>query len=101
MLPRPALITIYKAFIRPHLVHGDVVFDQAVNNSFHQRLVSVQYNAALEITRAIRGTSKEKEVPAIQKMVSKIIILLQNNKQRITTISLSSNSKAINFTFYS
>ena len=32
---RPSLITIYKAFIRPHLDYGDVVFDQAINNSFH------------------------------------------------------------------
>ena len=37
----------------------DVIFDQAFNNSFHQRLESIQYNAALAITGAIRGTSKE------------------------------------------
>ena len=60
VLPRPSLITIYKAFIRPHLDYGDVIFDQAFNNSFHQRLESIQYNAALAITGAIRGTSKEK-----------------------------------------
>ena len=60
VLPRPSLINIYKAVIRPHLDDGDVIFDQAFNNSFHQRLESIQYNAALAITRAIRGTSKEK-----------------------------------------
>ena len=60
VLPRPSLITIYKAFIRPHLDYGDVIFDQAFNNSFHQRLESIQYNAALAITGAIRGTSMEK-----------------------------------------
>ena len=60
VLPRPSLITIYKAFIRPHLDYGDVIFDQAFNNSFHQRLESIQYNAALAITGAIRGNSKEK-----------------------------------------
>ena len=59
-LPRPFLITIYKAFIRSHLDYGDVIFDQTFNNSFHQRLESIQYNAALVITGAIRGTSKEK-----------------------------------------
>ena len=59
VLPRPSLITIYKAFIRPHLDYGDVIFDQAFNNSFHQRLESIQYNAALAITGAIRGTSKK------------------------------------------
>ena len=41
VLPRPSLITIYKAFIRPHLDYGDVVFDQAFNNSFYQRLESI------------------------------------------------------------
>ena len=37
VLPRPSLITIYKAFIRPHLDYGDVIFDQAFDDSFHQR----------------------------------------------------------------
>ena len=60
VLPRPSLITIYKAFIRPHLDYGDVIFSQAFDNSFHQRLESIQYNAALAITGAIKGTSKEK-----------------------------------------
>ena len=58
VLPRPSLINIYKVFIRPHLDYGDVIFDQAFNNSFHQRLESVPYNAALAITGAIRETSK-------------------------------------------
>ena len=60
VLPKPSLITIYKAFIRPHLDYGDNIFDQPFNNSFYQRLESFQYNAALAITGAIRGTSKEK-----------------------------------------
>ena len=60
MLPRQALVTIYKAFIRPHLDHGDVLYDQAFNNSFHAKMESIQYNACLVISRAIRGTSTEK-----------------------------------------
>ena len=60
VLPRPSLITFYKAFIQPHLDYGDVFFDQAFNNSFHERLESIQYYAILAITRAIRETSKEK-----------------------------------------
>ena len=60
LLPRSALLTIYKAFVRPHLDYGDVIYDQAYNNSFHEKLESVQYNACLAITGAIRGTSKEK-----------------------------------------
>ena len=54
------LITIYKAFIRPHLDYGDILYDQACNISIYQKLESVQYNACLAITGAIRRTSKEK-----------------------------------------
>ena len=42
VLPRHSLITIYKAFIRPYLDCGDVIFNQAFNNYFHQRLESIQ-----------------------------------------------------------
>ena len=60
LLPRAALITIYKAFVRPHLDYGDVLYDQAFNVSFHEKLESTQYNACLALTGAIRRTSKEK-----------------------------------------
>ena len=60
ILPRQSLITIYKSFIRPHLDYGDIIYDRAYNSSFHQNIESIQYNAALAITGAIRGTSKEK-----------------------------------------
>ena len=53
LLPRQALVTIYKAFIRPHLDYGDVLYDQAFNNSFHSKMESIQYNACLAITGAI------------------------------------------------
>ena len=45
-LPRPALMTMYKAFVRPHLDYGDQIYDEAYNESFHEKLESVQYNAA-------------------------------------------------------
>ena len=57
ILPRTSLITIYKLFARPHLDYGDIIYDQIFNESFHQRIESIQYNA---ITGAIRGTSSEK-----------------------------------------
>ena len=60
ILPRPALLTIYKCFIRPHPDYGDIIYDQAYNLSFHQKLESIQYNAALASTGAIRGSSREK-----------------------------------------
>ena len=60
ILTRPPLLKIYKSFIRPHLDYGDIRYDKAYNSSFHQNLEKIQYNSALAITGAIRGTSKEK-----------------------------------------
>ena len=34
LLPRTALIKIYKAFVRPHLDYGDILYNQAFNLSF-------------------------------------------------------------------
>ena len=60
IIPRAALLTIYKSFLRPHLDYGDVIYDRAFNESFQNKLESVQYNAALAITGAIRGSSRDK-----------------------------------------
>ena len=57
---RAALLTIYKSYLRPHLDYGDVIYDRAFNESFQNKLESVQYDAALAITGAIRGSSREK-----------------------------------------
>ena len=46
--------------MRPHLDHGDVIFDKAYNNSFQQRLESLQYKASLAIIGPIKGSSTEK-----------------------------------------
>ena len=40
---------MYKAFIRSQLDYGDVMYDQAYNSSFHEKLESLQYNAFLAI----------------------------------------------------
>ena len=48
ILPRQSLITTY------------IIYDRACSSSFHQNIESIQWNAALAITGAIRGTSKEK-----------------------------------------
>ena len=42
------------------LDYGDVIYDRAFNKSFQNKLVSLQYNAALAIIGAIRGSSREK-----------------------------------------
>ena len=59
-LTRTSLTTIFKSFIRPHLDYGDIIYDRAYNTLFQQNIESIQQNAALAITGAVRGTSREK-----------------------------------------
>ena len=59
-LPCNSLLTIYKSFIRPLLDYADVIYDQTSNASFSKKIESVQYSAALAITGAIKGSSREK-----------------------------------------
>ena len=59
-MPRESLLAIFKSIVRPLLDYGDVIYDQSYNNTFHQKMESIQYNAALTITGAIRGSSREK-----------------------------------------
>ena len=39
-LTRPPFITIHKSFIKRHLDYGDIIYDQACNVSFHEKLKS-------------------------------------------------------------
>ena len=67
-----SLIRIYKTFIRSYLDYGDLIYDRRkirphldygdviYAEPFHQRLEFIQYNDAIAITGAIRGTSLEK-----------------------------------------
>ena len=59
LLPRASLITVYNSFIRSPLYYGDI-YDQTFNMSFQKTPETIQYNAALAITVAIRGSSREK-----------------------------------------
>ena len=59
-LPLKSLITIYKVFLRTLIDYGDIIYDQPHNESFCEKIESVQYKAALAITGAIQGTSREK-----------------------------------------
>ena len=58
LIPKSSLLTIYKSFVRPQLNHDDIIFDEAYNASFHQKLEKFQCDACLAMTGAIRGTSK-------------------------------------------
>ena len=59
-LPRFSLITIYKSFIRSIFDYVDIIYDQPYISSFVDLIESVQYNAALAITGATRGSSRDK-----------------------------------------
>ena len=60
VLPRKSLLCIYRSFVRPHLDYADVIYDRPHNDSFCDKIETVQYNAALAITGVIRGTSRER-----------------------------------------
>ena len=47
-------------FWKPHLDYGNVIYDEAFIETFHQKLESVQYDACLALSEAIRGSSREK-----------------------------------------
>ena len=53
------LLTIYDSFARLHLDYSKIIYDQTANDSLSKKIETVQYNASLAITGAIRGTSKE------------------------------------------
>ena len=60
ILSKSSLLTMFKIFIRSHLDLADVIYDQAYNSSFHEKLESLHYNAYLEIAGAVRGKLSEK-----------------------------------------
>ena len=56
-LPRNSFLTMNKAFIRLHLDYGDIIYGQLNNESFSQKIESIQYNAEIVITGNIMGIS--------------------------------------------
>ena len=55
-----SLLTIYKALLWPLVDYGDIIYDQPQNESFCEKIESVQYRTALAIIGAIQGTSRDK-----------------------------------------
>ena len=58
-ISRKSLLSIYKTFLRPHLDYCDVIYDKPYNEKFADTVELFQYNVALAITGAVKGTSKE------------------------------------------
>ena len=59
---RHALLSIYICFARTQLDYDNIIFDQVFSNTFHQKIESLQRNAALAITVVFRERSKEKKL---------------------------------------
>ena len=69
-LPRHTLNELYKLYVRPHLDYRDVIYHVPAKmcafslnitlSNMMEKLESVQYSAALAVTRIWRGTSREK-----------------------------------------
>ena len=59
-LPQKSLMLIYKAFLGPLNDYGDIIYDQPQNESFCEKLGSVQHKATWAITGAIQGTPPDK-----------------------------------------
>ena len=59
-LPRNALLTIYKSFIKPYLGYGDILYDKPSNDNFQNKMEKFQYRACLAIPGGIQGTSRER-----------------------------------------
>ena len=58
-------MAIYQSFIGLHLDYGEVVYDRASNESWHQSLQSHQYSTAIVTTETIRGIPTETFPPLI------------------------------------
>ena len=64
-LPRNALLTIYKSFVRPHLDYGDILYGKPSNDNFQSKMEKVQCRACLAITGGIhyhKTTSNENKI---------------------------------------
>ena len=51
---------MYKAFVRPHLNYGDMIYDEAYNETFHQKLESIQYDTCLALSGDIEDRQEKK-----------------------------------------
>ena len=60
ILPRSSLLTTHKTFIRSRLDYAGIIYAQVYNSAFHDKFESIQQNACLAITGAIRGISRKK-----------------------------------------
>ena len=59
ILPRKSFLTIYKSFVRLNLDYADIIYDKPLNECFKKKIEMTQYNAALMIIGATKGTCRD------------------------------------------
>ena len=60
ILSRQSLLTLYKSFVKHNLHYADIIYSKSFNESFKRKIEMVQNKAALVITGAIKGTSRDR-----------------------------------------
>ena len=81
-LPSLSLHTIFELFIRPHLDYGNIMYNQAYNALFYQKLKSIKYRLALGVTGAIRETSTNKlynELQLFRQYLRQTLVFILNS----------------------
>ena len=76
----PALLTIYKALIRSVIEYTDIVYDSAAK-TVRNRLDSIQYQALLICSSAMRGTS----LLALQNEFGEMSLYLMRERHKLIT----------------
>ena len=77
------LNTIYKLFIRQPF-YGNTLSDQFLRSSFHERMGSIQFNAALGIRNTIIGRCRERLYQEMLLFLLKLIKKTIPNQQSIS-----------------
>ena len=91
ILPCHALLTVYRSFVRPDLDYGDVIYDQAENESVSSKIERVQHNVSLTVAGAIIGISQEKLCQELG-----LESLRTRKKAHVLLLQTNYNSKVIN-----
>lgn len=79
-----SLLTIYKSFSRPHIVYGDVTYDQSNISNLSGNIGGIQYNAVVAITGVNREPKKKKKI--VSEVKARIFKKLKAVKENVSFI---------------
>ena len=81
-----SLLTIYKSFSRPHIVYGDVTYDQSNISNLSGNIWGIQYNAVVAITGVTREPQKKKKKKIVSEVKAWIFKKLKAVKKNVSFI---------------